>query len=91
MSSTLNVARYTALASGIFYGIYHHRSLQKAHDQEKEHHAIRRREQLIAQARDAWRQKKESFKSDGDGKRSINRFFTPPVSSSIYLAREPTF
>ncbi|KAF8131648.1 ATP synthase E chain-domain-containing protein [Boletus edulis] len=65
MSSTLNVARYTALASGIFYGIYHHRSLQKAHDQEKEHHAIRRREQLIAQARDAWRQKKESAKSDG--------------------------
>ncbi|KAF8433503.1 ATP synthase E chain-domain-containing protein [Boletus edulis BED1] len=65
MSSTLNVARYTALASGIFYGIYHHRSLQKAHDQEKEHHAIRRREQLIAQARDAWRQKKESAKSNG--------------------------
>ncbi|KAG8219399.1 ATP synthase E chain-domain-containing protein, partial [Butyriboletus roseoflavus] len=63
MSSTLNVARYTALASGIVYGIYHHRSLQKAHDQEKEHHAVHRREQLIVQAKDAWRQK--SAKGDG--------------------------
>jgi F-type H+-transporting ATP synthase subunit e len=53
------------LASGIFYGIYHHRSLQKTHDQEKEHYAIRHREQLIAQAKDAWRQKKESTKGDG--------------------------
>ncbi|KAH0837917.1 ATP synthase E chain-domain-containing protein [Lanmaoa asiatica] len=65
MSSTLNVARYTALASGVFYGIYHHRSLQKAHDQEKEHRAIHCREQLIAQAKDAWRQQKESAKGDG--------------------------
>ena len=54
------------MASGIFYGIYHHRSLQKAHDQDKEHHAIHRREQLIAQAKDAWHQKKESsVKGDG--------------------------
>ncbi|KAF9225323.1 hypothetical protein BS17DRAFT_801397 [Gyrodon lividus] len=65
VSSTLNVARYTALLSGVFYGIYHHRSLQKAHDQDKEHHAIHQREQLIAQAKDAWRQKKESTKADG--------------------------
>ncbi|KAG9313951.1 ATP synthase E chain-domain-containing protein [Chiua virens] len=65
MSSTLNVARYTALASGIAYGIYHHRSLQKAHDQEKEHRAIHHREQLIAQAKDVWLQKKLSAKGDG--------------------------
>lgn len=65
MHNLLQVARYTALASGIFYGIYHHRSLQKAHDQEKEHRAIYRREQLIAQAKDAWRQKKDSAKGDG--------------------------
>ncbi|KAG2118167.1 ATP synthase E chain-domain-containing protein [Suillus discolor] len=66
MSATLNVARYSALLSGVFYGIYHRRSLQKAHDQEKEHHAIHQREQLISQARDAWRHKQESPKeSDG--------------------------
>ncbi|KAG2365522.1 ATP synthase E chain-domain-containing protein [Suillus spraguei] len=62
MSTTLNVARYSALLSGVFYGIYHRRSLQKAHDQDKEHHAIHQREQLIAQAKDAWRQKQESAK-----------------------------
>ncbi|KAG0707619.1 ATP synthase E chain-domain-containing protein [Suillus ampliporus] len=66
MSSTLNVARYTALLSGVFYGVYHRRSLQKAHDLDKEHHAIHQREQLIAQAKDAWRYKQESAKgSDG--------------------------
>ncbi|KAG2044592.1 ATP synthase E chain-domain-containing protein [Suillus americanus] len=66
MSTTLNVARYSALLSGVFYGIYHRRSLQKAHDQDKEHHAIHQREQLIAQAKDAWRHKQESAKgSDG--------------------------
>ncbi|KAG1779529.1 ATP synthase E chain-domain-containing protein [Suillus placidus] len=66
MSTTLNVARYSALFSGIFYGIYHRRSLQKAHDQDKEHHAIHQREQLIAQAKDAWRHKQDSAKgSDG--------------------------
>ncbi|KAG2350955.1 hypothetical protein BDR05DRAFT_1054981 [Suillus weaverae] len=66
MSTTLNVARYSALLSGIFYGIYHRRSLQKAHDQDKEHHAIHQREQLIAQAKDAWRHKQDSVKgSDG--------------------------
>ncbi|KAG2155711.1 ATP synthase E chain-domain-containing protein [Suillus clintonianus] len=66
MSSTLNVARYTALLSGVFYGIYHRRSLQKAHDQDKEHHAIHQRTQLIAQAKDAWKHKQESAKgSDG--------------------------
>ncbi|KIK41642.1 hypothetical protein CY34DRAFT_805803 [Suillus luteus UH-Slu-Lm8-n1] len=66
MSTTLNVARYSALLSGVFYGIYHRRSLQKAHDQDKEHHAIHQRERLIAQAKDAWRHKQESAKgSDG--------------------------
>ena len=65
MSSTLNVARYTALVSGIIYGIYHRRSLQKEHDQDREHHAIHHREQLISQAKDAWRQKQESKKGDG--------------------------
>ncbi|KAH7886229.1 ATP synthase E chain-domain-containing protein [Phlebopus sp. FC_14] len=65
ISSTVNVVRYSALLGGIFYGIYHRRSLQKAHDLEKEHHAIHYREQLILQAKDAWRQKQESSKGDG--------------------------
>ncbi|EGO05288.1 hypothetical protein SERLA73DRAFT_174368 [Serpula lacrymans var. lacrymans S7.3] len=65
VSSTVNVARYSALLSGVFYGIYHRRSLQKAHDQQKEHHAIHHREALIVQAREAWQNKQESSKGDG--------------------------
>jgi len=62
VSSTLNVARYTALVTGVFYGIYHRRTLQQAHDQEKEHHAIHQRQHLIAEAKEAWRKKQEGSK-----------------------------
>lgn len=82
MHDLLQVARYTALASGIIYGIYHHRSLQKAHDQDKEYHAIRRREQLIAQAKEAWRQKKDGAKGDG-GKSYSHLFHCDVVLFSI--------
>ncbi|GJE86227.1 ATP synthase E chain-domain-containing protein [Phanerochaete sordida] len=61
-SSTVNVVRYTALASGVFYGIAHRRSLQKAHDEEKKQHAIHEREHLIAQAKEAWKKKQEGSK-----------------------------
>ncbi|KIM70104.1 hypothetical protein SCLCIDRAFT_12703 [Scleroderma citrinum Foug A] len=65
VSSTVNVFRYTALVSGVFYGIYHRRSLQKALDCEKEQHAIHHREHLVSQAKQAWRQKQDSTKGDG--------------------------
>ena len=62
----MQVVRYTALLSGIFYGISHRRTLQKAHDEEVKHHAIHEREHLIAQAKEAWKKKQEeSSKSDG--------------------------
>lgn len=53
----LQVVRYTALLSGVFYGIYHRRTLQNAHDADKAHHAKHERETLIAQAKEAWKQK----------------------------------
>ncbi|THH19013.1 hypothetical protein EW146_g2078 [Bondarzewia mesenterica] len=59
---TRPVVRYTALLSGVFYGIAHRRSLQKAHDEEKARHAIHERETLIVQAKEAWKQKQESNK-----------------------------
>ena len=61
----VQVARYTALVTGIFYGIYHRRTLQKAHDQEKEHHAIHQRQNLIAEAKEAWKKKQEGEKDSG--------------------------
>jgi len=65
VSSTVNVARYTALLSGVFYGIYHRRTLQKAHDQEKQHHAVHERQRLIVRAKEAWKKKQESENDGG--------------------------
>ncbi|PSS29687.1 hypothetical protein PHLCEN_2v2835 [Hermanssonia centrifuga] len=61
-SSTVNVVRYTALLSGIFYGVSHRRTLQKAHDEDVKHHAVHEREHLIAQAKEAWKKKQDSSK-----------------------------
>ncbi|KAK7686633.1 hypothetical protein QCA50_010233 [Cerrena zonata] len=61
-STTVNVVRYTALLSGVFYGISHRRTLQKAHDEDKRHHAIHEREHLIEQAKEAWKKKQETSK-----------------------------
>ncbi|KAH9929734.1 ATP synthase E chain-domain-containing protein [Fomitopsis serialis] len=61
-SSTVNVVRYTALLTGVFYGIAHRRTLQKAHDEEVKHHAVHEREHLIAQAKEAWKKKQEGSK-----------------------------
>ncbi|KAI0652364.1 ATP synthase E chain-domain-containing protein [Trametes meyenii] len=61
-STTVNVVRYTALLGGVFYGIAHRRSLQKAHDADVKQHAIHEREHLIAEAKDAWKKKQESNK-----------------------------
>lgn len=60
---SLQVTRYTALFSGIFYGFYHHRSLQAKHDQQKLEHAAHSRERLIADAKEAWKRKKEAKSS----------------------------
>jgi len=61
-SPTVNVVRYTALLGGVFYGISHRRTLQKAKDEEKLHHAVHEREELIKRAKDAWRRQQESPK-----------------------------
>lgn len=62
----IQVIRYTALLSGVFYGISHRRSLQKAHDADKEHHAIHEREHLVAQAKEAWKRKNEGSMDGGE-------------------------
>lgn len=58
--------RYTALLSGVFYGITHRRSLQKAHDAEVKHHAIHEREHLIEEAKEAWKRKQQGSKDGGE-------------------------
>ncbi|OBZ78646.1 hypothetical protein A0H81_01279 [Grifola frondosa] len=61
-SATVNVVRYTALLTGVFYGITHRRSLQKAHDEDVQQHAIHEREHLIAEAKEAWKRKTQGAK-----------------------------
>lgn len=61
----LQVVRYTALFSGILYGIYHRRTLQARHDQQRAEHAIHDRERLIAEAKEAWKRKKTEKNSTG--------------------------
>jgi F-type H+-transporting ATP synthase subunit e len=40
--------------------------LQKAHDREKQHHAVHEREQLILQAKEAWKKKQEARDDGGE-------------------------
>jgi len=62
VSTTVNVVRYTALASGIFYGFYHRRTLQAKYEKQKLEHALHSRERLIAEAKEAWKRKQDSSK-----------------------------
>ena len=77
--------RYTALLGGVFYGIAHRRSLQKAHDADVKHHAIHEREHLIEEAKEAWKRKKESGKDGGESscRYSLSSHPSPPSSSSF--------
>ncbi|EMD42314.1 hypothetical protein CERSUDRAFT_129903 [Gelatoporia subvermispora B] len=61
-SPTVNVVRYTALLTGVFYGIVHRRTLQKQHDEERLQHAIHEREHLVGQAKEAFKKKQEEAK-----------------------------
>ncbi|KIP11756.1 hypothetical protein PHLGIDRAFT_17905 [Phlebiopsis gigantea 11061_1 CR5-6] len=61
-SSTVNVVRYTALLSGVVFGVAHRRTLQNEHNEQKKNHAVHEREHLITQAKEAWKKKQEGFK-----------------------------
>ncbi|KAB5590903.1 hypothetical protein CTheo_5655 [Ceratobasidium theobromae] len=60
VSPTINVVRYTALASGILYGIAHRRTLQSRLDKERAHEEEMRHQRLLGQAKEAWRRKNDT-------------------------------
>ncbi|KAJ3978837.1 ATP synthase E chain-domain-containing protein, partial [Lentinula detonsa] len=62
----LQVARYSALFAGVFYGFYHRRTLQAAHNENKVQHAAHDREHLIAEAKEAWQRKQVIASSSDD-------------------------
>ena len=49
----------------MFYGIWHRRTLQKSHDEEKVHHAKHERQDLVARAKEAWKKQQEGSKGGG--------------------------
>ncbi|GHJ89492.1 hypothetical protein NliqN6_5894 [Naganishia liquefaciens] len=57
-SPTVTVARYSALAFGIIYGIVHQSTLQAKYDENKATKAQARRAHLIEEARAAYAKKK---------------------------------
>lgn len=65
------MVRYTALFTGVFYGIVHRRTLQKETDETKIHHALHDREHLIKQAKEAWKKQQEGSKASDGGELSF--------------------
>lgn len=61
--SVFQVVRYTALVSGIFYGIVHLRTLRKEHAHELEAHKAHQREKWVEQAKAEFKKKQEQGKS----------------------------
>ena len=59
------VVRYSALLTGVFYGIVHRRTLQAQENLNKEKHVEERRKELLTRAQQAWRDKQSAHKDDG--------------------------
>ncbi|WVF68458.1 hypothetical protein IAT40_003224 [Kwoniella sp. CBS 6097] len=60
---TVNVVRWTALLTGITYGIFHQSTLQAKYDEKKIAHAAHHRAHLIEEGRKAYAAKKAAEKS----------------------------
>ncbi|EIW71577.1 hypothetical protein TREMEDRAFT_27459, partial [Tremella mesenterica DSM 1558] len=56
------VVRYSAIFTGIIYGIVHQRTLQRQYDEQKAKHHVAHREHLIEEARKAYAAKKAAEK-----------------------------
>ncbi|KAL9935169.1 hypothetical protein V8E36_006245 [Tilletia maclaganii] len=64
-SPVVNVVRYTALVSGIAYGITHRRTLQSRVDAAAEKAEYKRKEELIAKAKEAYKNRLVAKQSNG--------------------------
>jgi F-type H+-transporting ATP synthase subunit e len=57
------VVRYSALISGVFYGIFHRQTLQAKFDSTQAANEVHKREEWLKQAKEAWAAK--TAKNDG--------------------------
>ncbi|PVI03697.1 hypothetical protein DM02DRAFT_611997 [Periconia macrospinosa] len=66
----VNVLRWSALATGLFYGVYHQASISSRERAQAEKHAYQQKESLIQQAKAEWQKKNapEQPKSSGGAK-----------------------
>lgn len=81
--------RYSALFAGVFYGIAHKRTLQKAKDEETKHHAVHEREELIKRAKEAWKKQQEGPKDSGEYSSMCLCHFPYPVCDHNSHATTP--
>ncbi|KPV76331.1 uncharacterized protein RHOBADRAFT_42661 [Rhodotorula graminis WP1] len=54
VSPAVNVLRYTALASGIVYGVVHRKTLQDKFDHDAARKEVQLREHWLQEAKKAW-------------------------------------
>ncbi|KAE8215553.1 hypothetical protein CF327_g1195 [Tilletia walkeri] len=66
-SPVVNVVRYTALVSGIAYGITHRRTLQSRADAAAEKAEYKRKEELIAKAKESYKNRLVAQSAGGNG------------------------
>lgn len=59
----VQVVRYSALVSGVFYGIFHRQTLQAKFDSTQAANEVHKREEWLKQAKEAWAAK--TAKNDG--------------------------
>ncbi|KAL8276927.1 hypothetical protein RQP46_010655 [Phenoliferia psychrophenolica] len=57
VSPAVNVVRYSALVTGIFYGVLHRRTLQAKYESSSAAAEVKKREHWLADAKKAWAQK----------------------------------
>ena len=69
----------------MFYGIWHRRTLQKAHDEEKVHHAKHERQDLVARAKEAWKKQQEASKGGGESQSILLVPVYPWLTSTLVV------
>lgn len=79
-SPTPQVVRYTALASGIVYGIVHRKTLQERFDKSAAEKEVQQRAHWLEEAKKAWEAQKLQGKSGGESEDPSERFLARGVA-----------
>ncbi|KAK2758654.1 hypothetical protein FQN54_003344 [Arachnomyces sp. PD_36] len=66
-SQGVNVLRYSALAAGVVYGLYHQSSLNSQAKTARIDHEYNRKESLIKQAKEEWQKKNSPPETKSNG------------------------